>query len=154
MTVEECVPLPGEHEEFQGRVRALLEESVERIDGRVRSRLNRARHAALEARQTPVRRLGWTFGPAGAVAATVLVALGLFSTGHLELAPPRPLASPAASVSASAVAPTAASTAPAIEDLELIADNDAIELPNPDDYDFYEWAAEAGAKSGGAEIGS
>jgi hypothetical protein len=48
----------------------------------------------------------------------------------------------------------AAPGAPSVDDLELIADNDAIELPNPDDYDFYEWAAEAGAKSGGEEIGS
>jgi len=152
MTVEERVPLPGEHEEFQVRVRALLEESAERIDGRLRSRLNRSRHAALEAQQMPRRRSGWTVGPAGAVAATLLVALGLFSTGHLELAPPRPLASAAAT--GSAVTAAAAAGAPSVDDLELIADNDAIELPNPDDYDFYEWAAEAGAKSGGEEIGS
>ena len=35
--------------EFERRSRMMLEESVSRIDGRVRSRLNQARHAAVEA---------------------------------------------------------------------------------------------------------
>ena len=37
--------MPGE---FEQRARALLEDSVQRVDGRIRSRLNQARHAAIE----------------------------------------------------------------------------------------------------------
>src|SRR5579859_1403437 len=70
-------------EMFERQTRKLLEDSVLRIDGRVRSRLNQARHAAIEeaARRpswlrrfflmTPAARMMPT---AGAVAAAVLVA--------------------------------------------------------------------------------
>ena len=40
-------PTEKDLEEFEARTRALLEESVTRVDARIRSRLNQARHAAL-----------------------------------------------------------------------------------------------------------
>src|ERR1700760_2695319 len=73
---------PGE---FELRARALLEDSVQRVDGRIRSRLNQARHAAIE-EATRRRRSVWqrfTLMPAaGAVAAALLVALFLWPHSH------------------------------------------------------------------------
>ena len=43
--------------EFERTARRLLEESVARIDGRTRSRLNQARHAALEVEELHSRNL-------------------------------------------------------------------------------------------------
>jgi len=117
--------------EFEKRTRALLEESLTRIDGRVRSRLNQARHAALEAvpgeRALFVRRTAWI--PAtGAVAAAVLIGVMLWTQRTMPL--------PAIDVAQS----------PA-EDLELLADSDALEMVEDWDGAFYEWAA-AQAESG------
>jgi len=162
MMSEDGVPLSdpavsGAPQEFERRVRSLLEESAERLDGSVRSRLTRARYAALEARRSPVR---GTFGAwlpvgAGAVAASALVAVALIVGVH------RGSTTVARVSSVPVMAAAAAPSAPSVDDLELIADNDAIELPNADDYDFYEWAAAQPApksagepKSGGEEIGS
>jgi len=66
---------------FERNARTVLEESVLRIDARTRSRLNKARHAALEAALAP-RRAWWrsfTLMPAaGAAAAALLVAVTLW----------------------------------------------------------------------------
>jgi hypothetical protein len=137
----------GERSEFESRTHALLEESTARLDGRVRSRLNQARHAALEAhaarQRSPFARLfgarrAWA--PAGALAAAAVLAVVLF-TG-------RP----------GADAPSVALNgdgAPALEDLELLADNDALALASEADVEFYEWAlAEADASSGDGPVGT
>jgi hypothetical protein len=137
----------GQRSEFESRTQALLEASTARLDGRVRSRLNEARHAALEAHATrqrsPLARLfgahsGWV--PAGGLAAVAVLAVVLF-TG-------RP----------GAEAPSVALNgdgAPAIEDLELLADNDVLELASEADVEFYEWAlAEADASSGDGPVGT
>ncbi len=137
----------GERSEFESRTHALLEESTARLDGRVRSRLNQARHAALEAhaarQRSPLARLfgarrAWA--PAGALAAAAVLAVVLF-TG-------RP----------GADAPSVAlggDGAPALEDLELLADNDALALASEADVEFYEWAlAEADASSGDGPVGT
>ncbi len=67
--------------DFERNARKMLEESVLRIDARTRSRLNQARHAALEAAAAP-RRSWWrsfTLMPAaGAAAAALLVAVTLW----------------------------------------------------------------------------
>jgi anti-sigma-K factor RskA len=110
--------------EFERNARTVLEESVLRIDARTRSRLNQARHATLEATLAPRR--GWwrglTLMPAGAAAAALLVAAMLWHrgpTGDLPLDPQRPV----------------------VEDMDLLADSDALELVEGGDGSFYEWAA-------------
>jgi anti-sigma-K factor RskA len=114
--------------EFERQTRALLEESVSRIDSRIRSRLNQARHAAIE--QASRRRSFWSrislMPAASAVAAAALIAFVLWphsrqgdsivtENGHVA------------------------------EDLELLADSDALDLVSDESSDggaFYEWAAD------------
>ena len=122
--------------EFERNARVVLEESVRRIDARTRSRLNQARHAALEAAAT--RRRGWwrsfaLMPAAGAAAAALLVAVVLWQREPQGTAP---------------VGPEAQRTA--VEDLDLLTDNDSIDLMEGWDGSFYEWAAaqsDAGAES-------
>jgi hypothetical protein len=122
--------------EFERRARVVLEESVRRIDARTRSRLNQARHAALEA--SAARRRSWWRGftlmpAAGAVAAAVLVVVVLWR--H------EPPGTP----------PLALDTQhAAVEDMDLLTDNDSIDLMEEWDGSFYEWAAaesDAGAEN-------
>src|SRR5262244_1591059 len=98
--------------EFERQTRALLEESVLRIDGRVRSRLNQARHAALEAAsRRPSFWQRFTVMPAaGAVAAAVLIAFVLWPHSHRQ---------------GEAILPDGTHSA---EDLDLLADADALDL--------------------------
>ena len=121
--------------EFERNARAVLEESVRRVDARTRSRLNQARHAALAAAGR--RRAWWssfTLMPAaGAIAAALLVAVVLW---HREPAGTQP--------------PALDGQHPAVEDMELLTDNDSIDLIEGWDGSFYEWAAaqsDAGAES-------
>jgi hypothetical protein len=124
--------------EFERNARRVLEESVRRIDASARSRLNQARHAALEAAAT--RRRGWlgrfTLMPAaGAVAAALLVAVMLWQREPVGTPPIGPEAQRAA-----------------VEDMDLLTDNDSIDLMEGWDGSFYEWAAaqsDAGAESNG-----
>jgi hypothetical protein len=95
--------------EFERNARVVLEESLSRIDGRTRSRLNQARHAALAAAGAP-RPAWWrslTLMPtAGAATAALLV----LESQH------------------------------AAEDMDLLADSEALELLDGWDGPFYEWA--------------
>jgi hypothetical protein len=122
--------------EFERNARVVLEESARRLDARTRSRLNQARHAALAAAggRRRARRGSFTLMPAaGAVAAALLVAVVLW---HRE---PHGTA-PAALDGQHA----------AVEDMELLSDNDSIDLMEGWDGSFYEWAAaqsDAGAES-------
>lgn len=127
---------PEEESGLERRARAVLEHSLTRLDARTRSRLNRARQAALDAAAAaPRRRLSPTFGPlpiAGAVAAGVLaMALALFMHGGLR------------SISKSE-APQ-----PSFEVLDMLADDDSIAFMENYDHSFYEWAA-AQEDAGGA----
>ncbi len=115
-------------EEFARRTRELLQESVANLDGATRSRLTRARYAALEktggsgALASPWRR--WL--PAGAIAATVLAVLIVVGQqSHV----------PALHASANGAG----------DDIELLADADGLALAQEADvdYDFYEWAVYA-----------
>src|SRR5207253_1236002 len=78
-------PQPARRLELEQAMTALersLEGGVSRIDGRTRSRLNQARHAALEAAAAPRRAWRWrsyTLMPAAGVAAALLVTLVLFN---------------------------------------------------------------------------
>jgi hypothetical protein len=119
---------------FEQRARQLLRDSVEGLPAHTRSRLTRARHAALAARPSwywgSLRR--WLPAGAGALAAATLAVLFLVG--------PRG-ESPGYNVLASA----------GPEDLEMLADSDAVQLGRDEDvdYDFYEWAASE-AKGGSA----
>ncbi|MFL6604313.1 MAG: hypothetical protein ACJ8R9_23680 [Steroidobacteraceae bacterium] len=114
--------------EFEQRSRALLEDSVLRIDGRVRSRLNQARHVAIEeASRRPAFWRRFAFMPAAsAVAAAVLVAFVLWPHAHHQ---------------GDVIIESGHGT---VEDLDLLADSDALDLVS-DETDggaFYEWAAQ------------
>jgi hypothetical protein len=113
--------------EFERRVGQALRDDSEALDGRTRSKLTQARHAALDGasaragRGAWVGRGAWRWAPAGAVAAALLVTVMYVQQR-------------------SAVAPA--------EDLAMLADAEVYAL-NADtehepDYDFYEWAATAG----------
>ena len=119
--------------EFERQSQAVLDESVARLDGRTRSRLNQARQQALaeaEARASSPWKKWFPVGalvPAGAVAAAAIVALTLWSG-------PR-----GAEVTDSVARADATAT---FEDLDLLADNDAFDDEGQlADYEFYEWAA-------------
>jgi anti-sigma-K factor RskA len=111
--------------DFEKRTRALLEQSVSRIDGRIRSRLNQARHAALAELERPSYRPFWrsfTFAPAAGVVAAVVLAVVLWA--------PRP----------GQILPGAQGAAGAVEDLDLVADGETFDLIEQEDGGFYEWA--------------
>ena len=124
--------------EFALRAKALLGASADELSGRVRSRLTRARYAALEAARPAPARHWRNWAPAGAVASGVLIAL-LF-------------------VGQQGSAPGGVVAANPLDDVELLADADAYELGQEQaqeqdqaqtgDYEFYEWAA--GQAEGGS----
>jgi hypothetical protein len=123
--------------DFERLSRQALEESVLRVDARVRSRLNQARQAAVEAssaRRRPLFSRLFTLVPtAGAAAAAVLVTMVLWHRGpQIEL-------------------PVVADSAHAT-DLDLLADGEALDLVQDGDGSgsFYEWAAEQ-TEAGGSE---
>jgi hypothetical protein len=117
--------LTGGAAEFERRARQLLSESVEGLPAETRSRLTRARYAALSARRSWPRSLArhWLPAGAGALAAAVLAVMFIVVPQQES-----PTANPLASA--------------APEDLEMLADSDAVQLGRDDDvdYDFYEWA--------------
>jgi len=110
--------------EFERNARVVLEESLSRIDGRTRSRLNQARHAALAAAGAP-RPAWWrslTLMPtAGAATAALLVAAVLW---HRQPSGEPPVLE----------------SQHAAEDMDLLADSEALELLDGWDGPFYEWA--------------
>jgi hypothetical protein len=122
--------------DFERLSRQALEESVLRIDSRVRSRLNQARQAAVDeasARRRPLFSRFFTLVPtAGAAAAAVLVAMVLWHRGpQLEL--------------------PAVGEGQKVEDLDLLADGEALDLVQDGDGSgsFYEWAADQTEAAGG-----
>lgn len=110
--------------EFEQRAGAMLGDSVTRVNGRVRSRLNQARQAAV-AEIAAGRRSFWR-GPAlmpatGAVAAAALVAL--LVTAHYRAERTLPSAD-----------------GQAFDDIEMLADTEGLDLLE-NEGTFYEWAA-------------
>ena len=103
--------------QFEKRTHELLEESTARLDGRTRSRLTQARHAALAQLEQPARHWWRSYVPAGAAAAVAVLAVVMWS------GPTSPVASP-------------------VEDMEILADADAPDfVEDGEDLEFYEWAA-------------
>lgn len=122
--------------EFERRTHALLTQSAEQLPASVRSRLTRARHAALAARSARAPSVTrWM--PLGAAVAAVLALLIVYVPhGHRALENPVPGAG--------------------LEDIELLTDSDAVPLNGDQDvdYDFYEWAAAEAAGTAGPAVGS
>ena len=120
---------------FERTARTLLEESVSRIDGRTRSRLNQARHAALAA--VGARRRSWwrglTLMPAAGVLAALLVAVVVW---HREPASELPILEAQHSE---------------MEDMDLLADSEALELLDEWDGPFYEWATSQSEANGASD---
>jgi hypothetical protein len=118
---------PGE---FEQHARAVLDESVTRVSGGVRSRLNQARQAAIAesgSRPRSFWRLPALMPAAGAVAAAALVAAVLLN-----------------SVGGERGFPVGEAGQTAYEDIEMLSDHDGLELVENWDGSFYEWAAAAG----------
>jgi len=113
--------------EFERNARVVLERSLSRIDARTRSRLNQARQAALEAvsRRHPLWLRGTTLMPAtGAVTAALLLAVVLWHREPAGVEMPLPEAQGSS-----------------MEDIDLLADSEALDLLEGWDGPFYEWAA-------------
>lgn len=108
---------------FERRVRQALTDSADTADARVRSRLNQARRKAIEAAEKPRRVLRpWGLLPAmGALSAALLVAFFISTQG-----PPAPV--------------QVAADHPTVDDLDLLADGDGLDMLQSDDGSFYEWA--------------
>ena len=119
--------------DFEEHARVVLAESVTRIDSRIRSRLNQARQAAAAEAVRSAKRPGFLRSffimPVGAVAAAVLVAMVLWH---------RP----------DGVLPVSEGGTLAMEDLDLIADGDGLDMVEDTDGAFYEWAAAQADSSG------
>lgn len=117
-------------DEFEQHAQRVLGESVTRVSGHVRSRLNQARQAALaeiEARPRSFLRMPTILPAAGAAAAAALVAVVLMTQqgGGVRGLP-------------------GAEGGQSFEDIELLSDNDGLELIENFDGSFYEWAAAEG----------
>lgn len=97
-------------------IRRQLDQSVNALDGRTLSRLNRIRHAALERKQARASRMLLPFG--GFVTASVLVLSVMIFVPGSE---PEAVASP-------------------LEDLDILTSSDSLDLY--EDYEFYQWLAE------------
>jgi hypothetical protein len=129
--------------EFERRARALLERSAGELPARIRSRLTRARYAALE--QSRLHRMHrfatWQrWLPAGAAAIAVLAVL-------MMVGPHRGPELPQANATS--------------EDFEMLADSGALALAQDQlsaggdvDYEFYDWAAHADPDERAGEAGS
>ena len=119
-----------EFRDLERRARAAFDASVESVDARARSRLNQARQRAIAAvsgapAARQVRR-GWTmWAPAGALAASVLVA-ALLMRGPTGDERPPPVASHPAALGH--------------EPLEMLAAGEEFEIATSDEeLEFYEW---------------
>ena len=113
--------MPNEpHEsELEHKARALFEDSVERLDARTRSRLTQARNRALDEMSKGVVRR-WIWAPAGGIALAAIVAVVL-SWGGLRSG--------------------ADSGAVALEDIDIVADSENLEMLQ--DVEFYMWLDDA-----------
>jgi hypothetical protein len=120
-------PVTSPTTEFERNARAVLEASIARIDARTRSRLNQARQAALETVGRGNRPWWRSFAlmPAGAVAAALLLTVMLW-----HRAP------------AVREAPLLEGHVSAVEDVDLLADAEGLDLIEGWDGPFYEWAAD------------
>lgn len=122
------------HPDFERQLRATFDASVNELDARTLSRLNRSRQQALEAAQRPhpwSGRSRWTsWAPLGALAAGALVAVVVWRMPGESQAP----------VTARAIVAPAVPAADSLpEPLELLTSGEDLELAAAADLDFYAW---------------
>jgi hypothetical protein len=107
---------------LEQRSRELFEDSVGRLDARTRSRLNQARQQALNELNKSRTRRYWLTAPLGGLAAAALIAVVLL-------------------MGRDPATPTQESGALPLDDFDIVADADSLELLQ--DVEFYSWLAEA-----------
>lgn len=119
-------------EEFEKRAREVLDESVARLDGRTRSRLTQARHAALAQLEKPARQWWRLYLPLGGATAAAVLGVMMWMGGRPgdDIVP----------VDGASLA--SSGNGGPFEDIDLLADGDAPDfVSEADDLEFYEWAA-------------
>jgi hypothetical protein len=107
--------------EIEQRAKSLFDESVERLDGQTRSKLTRARQAALDELKHQRARPRWLAHPLGGLTAAALVAVVVLMWPGVVRTPTGPGAEPR-------------------DDLEIVANGDEIEMLQ--DVEFYAWLDE------------
>jgi hypothetical protein len=107
---------------LEQRSRELFEDSVGRLDARTRSRLNQARQQALNELNKGTTRRYWLVAPLGGLAAAIVIAV-VMMTGR------------------ETTGPAQESAALPLDDFDIVADADSLELLQ--DVEFYSWMAEA-----------
>jgi len=125
---EPRAPDPGGDQEFERRSRAVFAASVQRLDAERSGRLAAARRRALEASHERPFRVPGLWLPAGALASAAALALAVY------------IANPS-------LRPAALAEVAPVEDMELLATNDGIDL-YAEDPEFYEWASSVDASNG------
>ncbi len=125
--------MSAEHHEpgsLERRAQELLRASAEGLDGNIRSRLTRARSAAVEEARHSRTGLAWrTWIPAGALAGAAALAVVLWSSSP-QSPPPHAVHN-------------------ALDDLDIMVTNESFELL--ENLEFYEWVAATDADA--ASIG-
>jgi hypothetical protein len=117
------VPPKQSQEAFEARSKELFDESVERLDGRTRSKLTQARHAALEElRDGKTRWHGFRL-PAAALATVAVAAVLVVTWTGLNQS-----AAPGGGLP--------------LDDFDIVADSDNLEMLQ--DVEFYAWLDDAG----------
>lgn len=124
----------GTESAMERRTRALLLESAEALPGEIRSRLTRARQAALGARDRRLRYRLQRWAPTGAVVAAAL-ALAVVYLPHFH-----------------GVAGNSLNGS--IEDIDLLTSDLPLNADQDVDYQFYEWAVDAAANPSGSPADS
>ena len=122
--------------EFERNARAMFDASIDSLDARTLSKLNHARHRAVEAAVSRPGHRAWGFwAPLGALAASI-VAVALLLRGPGFDPAPNP----------SAQLPVV----PEAEAVELLAAGEDLELATEADLDFYAWvqAADSSVSNG------
>lgn len=115
----------SDDEKLARRSRQLFEHSVATLDASTRSKLTRARQAALDELNPQRSRRRWLWMPLAGTAAAALVAA-------VMLRAPERAVEPAGTV---------------LEDLEIVSDQDSLELL--EDVEFYAWMSDVAARNSG-----
>jgi hypothetical protein len=116
-------PPKQSQEAFEARSKELFDESVERLDGRTRSKLTQARHAALEELRAGKPRWRGVRVPAAALATVAVAAVLVVTwTGLNQSAAPGSGGLP-------------------LDDFDIVADSDNLEMLQ--DVEFYAWLEDA-----------
>lgn len=119
--------------ENERRARELFDASVEGLDAETRSRLNRARQAAVAEVERAHRSPWRTWLPAAAAASVALLAVVLWRMPGNGVEPTARVAEPA----------------PAAEVVEMLATSEGLDVAT-EDPEFYTWLASQGLPANGA----